>query len=166
MDKDITSERLRQQILELTREYYRSSFGERKIIPGRNYIPASGKVFDDRELVSLVDSSLDFWLTEGRFNLEFEKRLANFLGLEFSATVNSGSSANLLAFYCLTSPTLGKRAVKKGDEVIEAASCFPTTLNPVTQFGAMPVFVDVSLPTYNVRAKDVLAAVTPKTKAV
>lgn len=166
MDKDAISEKLRQQILTLTREYYQLSFGGAQIVPGENYIPVSGKVFDQKELVNLVDASLDFWLTEGRFNVEFEKRLADFLGLKFSATTNSGSSANLLAFYCLTSPILRDRSVKKGDEVIEVASCFPTTLSPVIQFGAVPVFIDTSLPTYNPSAKDVIDAVTSKTKVV
>ena len=155
----------RQKILTLAAAYYRLAF-DSKLKPGKNYIPASGKVFDDKELVSLVDASLDFWLTEGRFNEQFEKKLTKTTGLRYAATVNSGSSANLLAFYALTSPVLGKRAVKKGDEVIGAATCFPTTLNPIIQFGCKPVLIDVSLPTYNVRAKDVIAAITKKTKVV
>lgn len=155
----------REKIFELTREYYKHAFSE-KLVPGENYIPASGKVFDERELVNLVDASLDFWLTEGRFNASFEKRLCEFTGCSYAATVNSGSSANLLAFYCLTSPSLGSRSVKRGDEVIGAATCFPTTLNPIIQYGCKPVLVDVSLSTYNPTAKGVLSAVTGKTKAI
>lgn len=159
------SKKLRKQILELTVEYYKKTFNQ-KLKPGIGYIPPSGKVFDERELVNLVDASLDFWLTEGRYNIEFEKKLAEFFGLRYCVTVNSGSSANLIAFYALTSPSLGQRAIKKGDEVIEVAACFPTTLNPVIQFGCTPVLVDASIPTYNALAKDVIKAITPKTKAV
>src|SRR3989344_9335607 len=135
------SKDLRSRILDLTEKYYKSSFNS-KLNPKKNYIPTSGKVFDETELVNLVDSSLDFWLTEGRYNLMFERELSEFTDLKYVSTVNSGSSANLLAFYALTSPQLGVRAVKKGDEVIEVATCFPTTLSPVVQFGCTPVFVD------------------------
>lgn len=157
---------LREKILSLTAEYCRLAYGDRKISPGTDYVPASGRVFDSREMVNLVDSGLDFWLTEGHFNEAFEKKLSDFIGLKHCSTTNSGSSANLLAFYCLTSEKLGERAIKKGDEVIEAAACFPTTVAPVIQFGAVPVFVDVSLPTYDARAETVIAAMTSKTKLV
>ncbi|MCL5004238.1 MAG: lipopolysaccharide biosynthesis protein RfbH [Patescibacteria group bacterium] len=161
-----SKEELRREILDLTAEYYRAAFAARKIVPGESYIPTSGRVFDEKEMVNLVDSALDFWLTEGRFNQAFEERLADFFGLKFASTVNSGSSANLIAFYALTSEKLSGREIRKGDEVIETASCFPTTLAPVVQFGAVPVFVDTQLSTYNPLAKDVLAAVTGKTKAI
>ena len=156
---------LRQQILKLTSQYF-DLFLKREIVPGRDYLPASGKIFDGRELSNLVESSLDFWLTEGRFNGSFEKKLAEFFGRKYAITTNSGSSANLLAFYCLTSERLGKRAVKRGDEVIETATCFPTTLNPVIQFGCVPVFVDTVLATYNPSLRSILAAVTPRTKVI
>ncbi len=159
------SKDLRSRILGLTEKYYKTSFNN-KLDPKKDYIPTSGKVFDETELINLIDSSLDFWLTEGRYNLMFERELAKFTGLKYVATVNSGSSANLLAFYALTSPQLGTRAIRKGDEVIEVATCFPTTLSPVVQFGCLPVFVDSSIPIYNPLSKDVLAAVTPKTKAI
>lgn len=160
-----TSDELRKEILELTRRYHDATFSN-DLVPGEDYIPTTGKVFNHTELNNLIDASLDFWLTEGRYNERFEKKLEEFFGLRYAITVNSGSSANLAAFYSLTSPLLGKRAIKPGDEVIEVATCFPTTLNPVIQFGCKPVLVDVSIPTYNALAKDVIAAVTKKTKAV
>ena len=114
----------------------------------------------------MVDASLDGWLTAGRYNAEFERRLAKFIGVKHVLTVNSGSSANLVAFTCLTSPKLGDRAIKKGDEVISVAAGFPTTVNPILQFGAVPVFIDVSMPTYNIDAEKIESAITPKTKAI
>ena len=161
----IEKDGLRQQILDLTARYF-DLFLRKELVPGRDYLPASGKIFDERELSNLVESSLDFWLTEGRFNDSFEKKLAEFFGRKYAITVNSGSSANLLAFYCLTSERLGVRAVKRGDEVIETAACFPTTLNPVIQFGCLPVFVDTALPTYNPTLQGILAAVTPRTRVI
>ena len=110
----------------------------------------------------MVDASLDGWLTAGRYNAEFERRLAKFIGVKHVLTVNSGSSANLVAFTCLTSPKLGDRAIKKGDEVISVAAGFPTTVNPILQFGAVPVFIDVSMPTYNIDAEKIESAITPK----
>ncbi len=159
------SDNLRFRILNLTKKYYKTSFNN-KLNPKKDYVPTSGKVFDETELMNLVGSSLDFWLTEGRYNLMFERELSRFSDLKYVATVNSGSSANLLAFYALTSPQLGIRAIRKGDEIIEVATCFPTTLSPVVQFGCFPVFVDSSIPFYNPLARDVLKAVTPKTKAI
>jgi len=135
-------------------------------IPGESVVPPSGKVIGSTELEYMVDASLDGWLTTGRFNDQFEATLAEFIGVKHAITVNSGSSANLVAFYTLTSPKLGDRAIKKGDEVIGVAAGFPTTVNPIVQFGAIPVFVDVDLKTHNVNADLIEAAITPKTKAI
>ncbi len=129
-------------------------------------IPYAGRVFDEKELTTLVDSSLDFWLTTGRYAERFEKELASFLGVQHCSLVNSGSSANLLAFMALTSPKLGKRRIRQGDEVITVAAAFPTTVAPIIQFGAVPVFVDVSLPTYNIDVTQLDAALSEKTKAI
>ncbi len=134
--------------------------------PGSTPVPPSGKVIGAPELSMMVDAALDGWLTTGRFNEAFEQRLAGFLGAQFALTTNSGSSANLLAFSALTSPRLGERAVKPGDEVISVAAGFPTTVNPILQFGAVPVFVDVDIPTYNIDPAKLEAAIGPKTKAI
>ncbi len=134
--------------------------------PGKNAVPPSGKVIGAKELQNMVEASLDGWLTTGRFNDAFEKRLTEFLGVKHALTTNSGSSANLLAFSALTSPKLGERAIKPGDEVISVAAGFPTTVNPILQFGAVPVFVDVQLGTYNIDPAKIEAAITPKTKAI
>ena len=159
------SDQLREEILSLVKKHHNEAFNK-GLVAGESYIPTSGKVFGFEEMQNLVDASLDFWLTEGRFNEQFERKLAEFMDVNFCTTVNSGSSANLLAFYALTSREFGSRAIKKGDEIIEAATCFPTTLNPVIQFGCTPVLVDVDIPTYNASAKKVLSAVTDKTKAI
>lgn len=135
-------------------------------IPGKSVVPPSGKVLGSSELKNMVEASLDGWLTTGRFNEQFEKKLADFIGIKHLITVNSGSSANLVAFNTLTSSKLGDRAIKKGDEVIGVAAGFPTTVNPIVQFGAIPVFVDVDLKTHNVDASLVEAAIGPKTKAI
>lgn len=129
-------------------------------------VPYAGRVFDEREVTTLVDSALDFWLTTGRYAEKFEKEFAAFLGVQHCSLVNSGSSANLLAFMALTSPKLGDRRIKPGDEVITVAAAFPTTVAPIIQFGAVPVFVDVSLPTYNIDVTQLDAALSDKTKAV
>jgi CDP-6-deoxy-D-xylo-4-hexulose-3-dehydrase len=136
------------------------------IIPGQNYIPVTGKVLDEEDILSGVDAALDGWLTAGRFANTFEYDFAKYFGAPKALLVNSGSSANLVAFYALTSPKLGERAVKPGDEVITVAAGFPTTVNPMIQFGAIPVFVDVDIPTHNVKAEDIEAAVSSKTKAI
>jgi CDP-6-deoxy-D-xylo-4-hexulose-3-dehydrase len=136
------------------------------IVPGQNYIPVTGKVLDEDDILLGVDAALDGWLTAGRFANEFEKDFAAYFGAPKALLVNSGSSANLVAFYALTSPKLGERAIKAGDEVITVAAGFPTTINPMIQFGAIPVFVDVDIATHNVKAADVEAAVSPKTKAI
>lgn len=139
---------------------------QRQIIPGENYIPVTGKIIDEQDIMMGVESVLDAWLTAGRFATQFERELARFFGSRFSLLVNSGSSANLLAFYTLTSPKLGDRALKPGDEVISVAAGFPTTVNPIIQFGCVPVFLDIDIPTYNIKAEEIESAITPKTKAI
>ncbi|MBO0357377.1 lipopolysaccharide biosynthesis protein RfbH [Hymenobacter sp. BT186] len=136
------------------------------IVPGQDYIPVTGKVLDVEDLMYGVDATIDGWLTTGRFGPKFEQKLAKWFGCKSSIVVNSGSSANLVAFYTLTSPKLGDRAIKPGDEVITVAAGFPTTVNPMIQFGCVPVFIDVDIPTYNIKAELLEQAVTPKTKAI
>jgi len=161
------AEEIRQQILALTREYHAEQFAEKPAFdPGTSRVPYASRVFDEREMVSLVDSSLDFWLTYGRFSSEFEAGLAGYLGSKHALLVNSGSSANLLAFAALTSQRLGDRRVIAGDEVITVAAGFPTTVAPIVQYGAVPVFVDVVLGTYNIDVTQLEAALSPRTKAV
>ena len=157
---------LRRQIAALVGEYAALQYAERPFVPGETPVPPSGKLIGAEELHAMVEASLDGWLTAGRFNDDFEKKLAAFLGVKFAMTVNSGSSANLIAFSTLTSPKLGNRAIKPGDEVIGVAAGFPTTVNPILQFGAVPVFVDVELGTYNIDASKIEAAITPKTRAI
>ena len=158
---------LKQQILDLTREYYREVHGQKKEFkPGETFVNYGGRYFDDEEIVNLVDSSLDFWLTAGPWAHKFEKRLAKWLGVKYCAVCNSGSSANLLAFYALTSPKLGERAIQRGDEVITVAAGFPTTVNPIIQYGAIPVFVDVALPGFDIDVTQLENAYSPKVKAV
>ncbi|MDE2221184.1 MAG: lipopolysaccharide biosynthesis protein RfbH [Gammaproteobacteria bacterium] len=159
-------DRLRREILSLVDDYARLEFAPRAFEPGATVLPPSGKVIGAPELRNMVEASLDGWLTTGRFNTAFEQRLADFLGVRHVSTVNSGSSANLVAFSALTSPKLGDRAIQPGDEVIGVAAGFPTTVNPILQFGAVPVFVDVELGTYNVRADLLEAAISPRTKAI
>ena len=138
----------------------------KQIIPGKDYIPVTGKVLDVNDLLFGVDAVLDGWLTTGRYAAEFERDLARYFGSRFSLLVNSGSSANLVAFYTLTSPKLGDRALKPGDEVITVAAGFPTTVNPLIQFGCIPVFIDIDIPTYNINVDLIENAITPKTKAI
>lgn len=160
-------EELKAQILELTREYYKEVHAQKKEFePGKSFVHYGGRFFNDEEMVNLVDSSLDFWLTQGPWTHKFERRLADWLGVKFCAVTNSGSSANLLAFYTLTSHKLGDRRIKKGDEVITVAAGFPTTVTPIIQFGAIPVFVDVALPGFDIDVNQLEAAYSPKTKAV
>ena len=161
-DKDL----LRQRILALVDQYADLAFTPQPFKPGESVVPPSGKVIGAPELKNMVEASLDGWLTTGRFNAAFEERLAKFIGIKHLITVNSGSSANLVAFSTLTSPRLGDRAIRPGDEVIGVAAGFPTTVNPILQFGAVPVFVDVDLATHNIDASLVEAAITPKTKAI
>jgi CDP-6-deoxy-D-xylo-4-hexulose-3-dehydrase len=161
-----TLETLRTEIATLVRAYAKEQYKVKTFVPGETIIPPSGKLLGEEELQNMVAASLDGWLTTGRFNAEFEKKLAAFLGVKYCLSVNSGSSANLVAFSTLTSPKLGDRAIKKGDEVIGVAAGFPTTVNPIIQFGAIPVFVDVDIKTHNVNADLIEAAITPKTKAI
>lgn len=160
------SQHLREKIASLVEEYAAVSLAPQPFMPGDSLVPSSGKVIDSAELKNMVEASLDGWLTTGRFNEEFEWRLAEFLGVKHVLTVNSGSSANLVAFSSLTVPELGERAIRPGDEVISVAAGFPTTVNPVLQCGAIPVFVDVELGTYNIDARYIEQAITPRTKAV
>ena len=157
---------LRTQISNLVAEYASISYAETPFNPGETPIPPSGKLIGASELQNMVDASLDGWLTAGRFNESFERQLAQFIGVEHAITVNSGSSANLIAFSTLTSPKLGSRAIKQGDEVIGVAAGFPTTVNPIIQFGAIPVFVDIDHRTHNIDAAKIEAAISPKTKAI
>ena len=162
----MTKDELRREILHLVERYAEADFQPTNFVPGESVIPPSGKVIGAPEIKNMVEASLDGWLTTGRFNDQFETRLADFLGVKHVATVNSGSSANLVAFSTLTSPRLGDRAIKPGDEVIGVAAGFPTTVNPILQCGAIPVFVDVDIPTYNIDATKIEAAIGPKTKAI
>ena len=157
---------LRRQIGELVQQYADIALAPHAFIPGKTVVPVSGKVIGANELKMMVNASLDGWLTTGRFNTMFEQRLAAFLGVKYLITVNSGSSANLVAFSTLTSNRLGDRAIKPGDEVISVAAGFPTTVNPILQFGAVPVFVDVELATHNIDAQKIEAAISPTTKAI
>ncbi|MGA2612728.1 MAG: lipopolysaccharide biosynthesis protein RfbH [Spirochaetia bacterium] len=157
---------LRKRILALVADYYAERFAEKPFVAGATPVRYAGRVFDEKELQFLVDASLDFWLTSGRYSEEFESEMAAFIGTEFAFLVNSGSSANLLALTALTSPLLGQRRLKKGDEVIAVASGFPTTLNPIVQNGMLPVIVDVELGTYNVNPVLVKEAIGPRTRAI
>lgn len=159
-------EALRARILSLVAEYAEVAHAPRPFVPGQSPVPVSGKVYGASDVATLVDSALDFWLTTGRFNAAFEARLRAFLGVRHALTCNSGSSANLLAVSALASPMLGRRALRPGDEVITCAAGFPTTVNPILQNGLVPVFVDVHVPTYNIRSDLIEAAITPKTRAI
>lgn len=161
-----TTDSLRKEIAVLVKEYAELQYTEKEFIPGESVVPPSGKVMGEAELQHMVEASLDGWLTTGRFNDQFEKELAEFIGVKHLISVNSGSSANLVAFATLTSPKLGERAIQKGDEVIAVAAGFPTTVNPIVQYGAIPVFVDVDLKTHNINADLIEAAISPKTKAI
>lgn len=157
---------LRLQIGQLVADYYTQAFPEKDFIPGQSAVPVSGKVFDAEELQLLVDSSLDFWLTTGRFASQFEREFAAVFGVRSALLVNSGSSANLLAVSALTSPQLGDERLVPGDEVITVAAGFPTTVNPIIQNRLVPVFIDVTLPTYNVDVSYLEAALSPRTRAI
>ncbi|MGC8490148.1 MAG: lipopolysaccharide biosynthesis protein RfbH [Syntrophobacteraceae bacterium] len=160
------TELLREQILQMVDEYCTLAFPSARFVPGETQVPVSGRVFDASEVCSLVDSSLDFWLTTGRFADDFERKFAAFLDSRYSILVNSGSSANLLALSALTSPRLGSRALQPGDEIITAAAGFPTTVNPIVQNGLVPVFIDISLPTYNVDPSRLEQALSERTRGV
>ncbi len=166
-DAGLTEEaELREEILARVALYAARHHAPRPFTPGVDPVPAAGKVYGAEEMVHLVDASLDFWLTTGRYNDAFERALADFVGVRHALTCNSGSSANLLAVAALTSPRLGERALKPGDEVLTVAAGFPTTVNPIVQQGLVPVFVDVQLPTYNVDPEALAAAVGPRTRAI
>jgi CDP-6-deoxy-D-xylo-4-hexulose-3-dehydrase len=157
---------LRDEILTLVTRYGEQASKVRPFVPGQTPIPASGKVVGAPEMRMITDAALDCWLTTGRFNEAFESRLAEYLQRKYVLTTNSGSSANLVAFSSLTTPRLGDRALRPGDEVIGVAAGFPTTVNPILQFGAVPVFVDVDIPTYNVDPARLEAAISPRTRAI
>ena len=157
---------LRQQILELVAQYYEAAWPEHDFVPSQSLVPVSGRVFDADELIHLVDASLDFWLTTGRYADQFEREFARFLGVRYAMLCNSGSSANLLAVSALTSPKLGDRRLKPGDEVVTVAAAFPTTVNPIIQNGLVPVFVDVELGAYNVDVSQLAEAVGTRTRAI
>lgn len=156
----------REEILKLVREYYAENFASKKEFEEGDRIAYGGRKFDEKEMVNLVDSALDFWLTTGRYADKFEKEFAQYMGVKFAMLTNSGSSANLLAFMALTSPMLKERAIKRGDEIITVAAGFPTTIAPMIQFGAIPVFVDVTIPQYNIDIDKLEQALSSKTKAV
>jgi CDP-4-dehydro-6-deoxyglucose reductase, E1 len=162
----MTSEKeLRTEILDLVKKFYEQK-PNNQFTPKKSNVPYAGRVYDEKELVSLVDASLDFWLTTGRYAEQFEKDLAEFLGIKYCLLTNSGSSANLLAVSALTSPKLGEKRLKQGDEVITTACGFPTTLNPILQNNLIPVFIDVEIGTYNIQAEQIEAAISDKTKAI
>lgn len=162
----MTASELREKILDLTKEYYREKFSVDPSTPGKSAIKYAGRVFDENELVSLVDSSLDFWLTEGRYARTFSKKIRNFLNVKHAILTNSGSSANLLAFSALTSEKLGDGRIKPGDEVITTAVGFPSTVAPIIQNNCVPVFVDVDIPTYNIDIEMMKKALTEKTRCI
>lgn len=167
MNRNWTSEQeAREDILSAVAQYYQNYKAAKKPFEPGDRITYAARVFDEKEMCSLVDASLDFWLTTGRFADQFEKEFADWLGVKYASLVNSGSSANLIAFSALTAPELGERRIKRGDEVITVAAGFPTTVTPVIQYGAVPVFVDVTIPQYNIDASKLEAARSEKTKAV
>lgn len=163
---DFREQELREAAIAAATAYYEYAHTDRKKFQAGDRIPYAGRVFDEKEIAALIDSSLDFWLTAGRYAEQFEQEFAAFLGVEHCSLVNSGSSANLLAFMALTSPKLGERRIRPGDEVITVAAAFPTTVAPVIQYGAIPVFVDITLPTYNIDVTQLDAALSQRTKAV
>ena len=165
-DQGKTEQSLKQQAIAAAVEYYNFKHAPKKDFQPGDRISYGGRIFDEKEIVNLVDSALDFWLTTGKYAEQFEREFAEFLGVKHCSLTNSGSSANLLAFMALTSHKLGDRRIKRGDEVIAVAAAFPTTVAPILQYGAVPVFVDVTLPTYNIDVGRLEAAVSKKTKAV
>ena len=166
MFENKSEQEARNEILDLVKEYYLKYHNVRKEYKDGDRIPYASRVYDEKEMVNLVDSSLEFWLTAGRYTKEFEENFAKLLNVKYCSLVNSGSSANLLAFMALTSPVLKERAIKRGDEVITVAAGFPTTISPIVQFGAIPVFVDVTIPEYNIDVTMLEKALSNKTKAV
>jgi len=165
MFESMTEKEAKEEILSMVREYCTLFHGKKKYKEG-DRIPYASRVYDHEEMENLVDSALEFWLTSGRYTEKFEKEFAEYLGIRFCSVVNSGSSANLIAFMALTSPLLGERAIGRGDEVITVAAGFPTTVSPCIQYGAIPVFVDVTIQQYNIDVTKLEAAYSDKTKAV
>ncbi len=163
---DIQEQDLRQQVFESVRKYFQYKFPDKKFTAGETYVPVSGKVFDEAEVLNLVDASLDFWLTTGRYATEFEKRFAEWMGVKYCLLVNSGSSANLLALTALTSPKLGDKRLQAGHEVITVAAGFPTTVNPIFQNQLIPVFVDIQLSNYQIDVSQLEQALSTKTRAI
>src|SRR5580692_1434401 len=161
-----TADQLREELRALVRQYCDVALAPQAFVPGQSSVPVSGKVLDSTEIESLVEASLDAWLTTGRFAAQFEREFAAFMGVRCASLVNSGSSANLAALSCLTSPSLGERKLSAGDEVITVAAGFPTTVNPIIQNGLIPVFVDIELGTYNVDVSQLESALSPRTKAM
>lgn len=166
MGKWNNEQEAREQIKQLVADYYHDFKENKKIFVEGDRICYSGRVYDENDMMALTDATLDFWLTTGRFSEEFEKRIAKLVGVKYAHLVNSGSSANLVAFMALTAPELGDRRIKRGDEVITVAAAFPTTVNPIIQYGAVPVFVDVTIPQYNIDCDKLEEAYSEKTKAV
>ena len=166
MDVESKSKELRNEIFKLVEDYSKISHKTQQFIPGKSFVSCAGRVYDFNEMQMLTAASLDFWLTTGRFNTEFEKKLSEFLNVNFVTTTNSGSSANLLALSALTSEKLGNRSLNPGDEVIGVAACFPTTVNPIIQNNLVPVFLDIEFPSYNIDTKLIENAITDKTKAI
>ena len=166
MFENMTQDKAKEEILKMVEEYCSKYHNQPKEYKEGDRIPYAGRVYDSEEMVNLVDSSLEFWLTSGRYTQQFEKGLAEYLGVKYCSLVNSGSSANLAAFAALTSPLLGERAIKRGDEVITVAAGFPTTVAPIIQFGAVPVFADVDVSQGNIDVNSMEKALSPKTKAV
>ncbi|HEX2934009.1 MAG TPA: lipopolysaccharide biosynthesis protein RfbH [Bacteroidales bacterium] len=161
-----SSEDIKKDILAKVKEYYKVKFEKKEFVDGKTKVNYAGRVFDDNEITNAVEASLDFWLTEGRFSEQFAEKIADFLGVEHVLLTNSGSSANLLAFSALTSEKLGEKRLKPGDEVISVAAGFPATVTPIIQYGLIPVFVDVTIPTYNIDIEMLRKAITPKTRCV
>ena len=159
-------QQLRDQVFTAVKAFYAHKFQPRGFVPGQTYVPVSGKVFDEAEMLHLIDSSLDFWLTTGRYAAEFEAKFAQWMGVKHCLLVNSGSSANLLALTALTSPKLGDKRLQPGDEVITVATGFPTTVNPILQNQLVPVFLDSQIPGYDIDPADLERALSPKTKAI
>ncbi len=159
--KNISEEKLKKSLVNKIKPNI-----NKKITPGKDYISVSGKVLDSDDILYGIDATIDSWLTSGRYTSEFEKKLTSFIGSKNAILVNSGSSANLASFYALTSPSLKKRSLKPGDEIITVAAGFPTTINPLIQFGCIPVFIDVNLPTYNIDVSKITAAINSKTKGI
>lgn len=166
MFENMTEFQAKEKILQMVEEYYHIYREKSEMYEVGNKIPYAGRVYNQKEMVNLVDSALEFWLTAGHYTEEFENKFCQYIGTKFCALVNSGSSANLIAFMALTSPLLGERAIKREDEVITVAAAFPTTVSPIVQFGAIPVFIDVTIPQYNIDVSMLEKALSPKTKAV